>query len=375
MAAFGAMAAMRCGDSMLTTLAAEFNRPLSEASHVVSGFAISYGVMQLLYGPLGDRFGKLRVISLATAGCAIASVLAALSYSFDMLVAMRVFMGAAAAGVIPLSMAWVGDNFDYAERQKTLSRLLSATVGGMIAGQWLGGWLTEAVGWHFVFAVLAVLFAVASWTLWRPAADLAHQVSIPAGSSARTMLRLLGLPRVRWVLSAACIEGLAMFGVLAFVPSILVERYGLTVAVAGAVISLFGVGGFLYSRVAGPLIRVLGESGLAVCGGTLVAGSLLTLAWAGNWIATLPACLVAGAGFYMLHTTLQTQATQMAPEQRGMAVAWFACLLFIGQSAGVALMAGAVGLGLTVQALMVSAVILAALGVIVSFSVSIKSNP
>jgi predicted MFS family arabinose efflux permease len=53
-------------------------------------------------------------------------------------------------------------------------------------------------------------------------------------------------------------------------------------------------------------------------------------------------CLVTGLGFYMLHNTLQTNATQMAPERRGAAMALFASCLFVGQSVGIALTAALV---------------------------------
>ena len=46
-----------------------------------------------------------------------------------------------------------------------------------------------------------------------------------------------------------------------------------------------------------------------------------------------------GLGFYMLHNTLQTNATQMSPEARGTAVALFSSALYLGQSLGVALFA------------------------------------
>jgi predicted MFS family arabinose efflux permease len=52
-----------------------------------------------------------------------------------------------------------------------------------------------------------------------------------------------------------------------------------------------------------------------------------------------------GLGFYMLHNTLQVQATQMAPAARGTAVSLFACSLFFGQSTGVLLMAQSVDMG------------------------------
>ena len=54
-------------------------------------------------------------------------------------------------------------------------------------------------------------------------------------------------------------------------------------------------------------------------------------------LIAVAACLVAGLGFYMLHNTLQVNATQMAPAQRGSSLALFACTLFLGHSVGVTL--------------------------------------
>jgi predicted MFS family arabinose efflux permease len=49
----------------------------------------------------------------------------------------------------------------------------------------------------------------------------------------------------------------------------------------------------------------------------------------------VPACLLTGLGFYMLHNTLQTCATQLSTSARGTGVSMFACALFLGQSSGV----------------------------------------
>jgi predicted MFS family arabinose efflux permease len=115
----------------------------------------------------------------------------------------------------------------------------------------------------------------------------------------------------------------------------LVRQFGFGTSAAGAVLALFGVGGLLYSRLARRGLRLLGERGLANAGGATLAFALLLLSWSSHWLATLPACLLAGSGFYMLHATLQTQATQMAPSRRGAAVA--VCVLFIGQFIGASL--------------------------------------
>jgi predicted MFS family arabinose efflux permease len=83
-------------------------------------------------------------------------------------------------------------------------------------------------------------------------------------------------------------------------------------------------------------VHRLGETGLCRWGGLLVAASFVTVALSTNWWWAIPASFVSGMGFYMLHNTLQINATQMAPERRGAAVAAFAAAYFIGQSAGIA---------------------------------------
>ena len=148
LAAFCSMASMRVCDPMLVSLAREFSVTTGDASAVIAAFAVSYGVLQLFYGPLGDRLGKVRVVIGATFACALFSGVTALAPTLPVLVAARAAMGASAAGIIPLSMAWIGDNVPYEQRQETLAQLMVATVSGMMAGQWFGGFAVEALGWR-----------------------------------------------------------------------------------------------------------------------------------------------------------------------------------------------------------------------------------
>ena len=62
--AFGSGTSMRVSDALLPGLAKEFDLTLGHAALVITVFAITYGVSQLVFGPLGDRFGKYRVIAL-----------------------------------------------------------------------------------------------------------------------------------------------------------------------------------------------------------------------------------------------------------------------------------------------------------------------
>ncbi|MBY0410334.1 MAG: MFS transporter [Burkholderiaceae bacterium] len=343
LAAFSSMASMRVCDPMLVDLSREFAVTTGDASAVIAAFAVAYGVLQLAYGPLGDRLGKVRVILGATTACAVFSGMTALAPSFTMLVVSRAAMGAAAAGIIPLSMAWIGDQVPYEQRQETLARLMVATVTGMMAGQWFGGFATETLGWRTALAVLSVLFCTAALLLFRHA-RASGALNVHAGNDAGAAFSLAGyisntmallrIPRVRWVLSVVAIEGALAFGTLAFVPARMVNGFGLSASAAGGVMVLYGLGGLVYSLFARRWLAALGEQGLALVGALLIATGLLALAWAPAVAWAVGGSFLAGVGFYMLHNTLQVQATQMAPQARGAAVTLFAGVVVSRQLQG-----------------------------------------
>lgn len=369
LAGFASMASMRLCDPMLVVLGQEFQVTTGEASLVVSAFAVAYGVLQLFYGPLGDRFGKLRVISLAVLACAVFSAITSMASDLTLLVVMRGFMGAAAAGIIPLSMAWIGDQVAYDRRQEILAKLMGYTVSGMMAGLWFGGFAAEHLGWRTAFAVVSALFALAAFMLWRKLRSTPAQA---AGSSSfaayfPNTFQMLRVPRVRQVLVVTAIEGALVFGAMAFIPTHLHQRFDMSVVLAGSVMMLYGVGGLLYSQLARRWLGWLGgERGLVKTGAACIVLGLFTLGWAHQPVLGMLACFATGFGFYMLHNTLQVQATQMAPASRGTAVTLFACLLFFGQSSGVLLMAASVDRGWLPYAFSLAALGVAVLGLAIT---------
>lgn len=337
---------MRVCDPLLPALANEFAVSTGVAAQVISAFAIAYGLLQLFYGPLADRYGKFQVVSIAVLGCAASNLAAGLAPSLGWLVAFRAATGGTAAAIIPLTMAWIGDAVAYERRQEVLARLLSATVVGMIAGQWAGGVFADTLGWRSVFIALALLFAASgiamriAITRGRSTVAAAQAAKASATGDARSsylqrLRAVVGVPWAREVLAISIVEGAVAYSAFAFVPSYLHARFGLSMAWAGAVLALYGVGGFCYSRLAPRMLSRWGESGLASRGGIVLAAVFATLAATPHWQWALPACFAGGLGFYMLHNTLQTHATQMAPTVRGTAVSLFSCALFFGQSIGV----------------------------------------
>ena len=344
LAAFGSGVSQRVTDPMLPRLASEFSVSLGAASWVVTVFTIGYGLNQLFFGPLGDRFGKYRVIAWACVACALATLLCALATGFDGLLIARLLAGSMAAAVIPLSMAWIGDVVPYEQRQPVLARFLIGQILGVAAGQLLGGLAADYLGWRVPFYLLAVGFLSVSVLLFSMQKKLpphALEVIHAKGHALQRMFRefreVLRRPWARVVILTVFLEGAFVFGAFAFFASHLNAVHGLSLSAAGAVVMLFGAGGFVFASGSSSFVRRLGETGLARWGGIAMFISMLLFAVAGQWWLAIPACFFTGLGFYMLHNTLQTNATQMAPERRGAAVSAFAACYFIGQSAGLAL--------------------------------------
>jgi predicted MFS family arabinose efflux permease len=362
--ACGSAAALRVCDPLLPRLSSDFAIGLGTAAQTVTAFAVAYGVLQLAYGPVGDRYGKYRVVTLACAASALTSAACALAPSFGALVVARFFAGATAGALIPLSLAWIGDTIPYERRQPVMARFLLGQMFGIALGQLVGGLGADLWGPRPVFAVLAAWFAAATLLLWRshPAQGASGTGAQAVGSVLARFAAVLRVPWARFILASIYLEGVMLFGALAFIPTHLHRAYGLPLTVAGSFLMLYGVGGMIFAALSVILVRRLGEARLAASGGLVLLLALGAIALAHAPPVAALACLAAGLGFYMLHNTLQVNATQMAPAQRGSSVALFAACLFLGQSTGVALAGYAAerfGTGPVILACAVGVVILA----------------
>ncbi|MEP7297488.1 MAG: MFS transporter, partial [Burkholderiales bacterium] len=151
LAAFGSGISLRLTDAMLPLFAREFGITLGRAAGAITTFSIAYGLSQLFFGPLGDRFGKYRVIAWACAACALTASLCGLAQGFAQLEIARLIAGATAAAVIPLSMAWIGDVVPYDKRQPVLARFLIGQILGLSTGVFVGGFAADHQSWRMPF--------------------------------------------------------------------------------------------------------------------------------------------------------------------------------------------------------------------------------
>jgi predicted MFS family arabinose efflux permease len=344
LAGFASQAMVRVSDSLLPQIAADLAVTIGAASIVVTVYGLAHGTVQLFGGEIGDRFGKYYSVAGLSAIAAAATVLCGLAGSLSELVGYRLLCGLAAGCIIPLAMAFIGDVVPYENRQPVLGRYLTGQISGLLFGQVAGGVLGDMFGWRNVFFILGGIFAAAALALM---AELAFNPATRA-SSARPERKggliaeykvVLGSRWARFITISVFFEAALLYAVLSFIGADLHLRFGLSFTMVGLVVGCFAIGGLLYTFAVRLLVNRLGQIGLVIAGGALVSAGFLILSFQPVWWFAPLATLLIGLGFYMVHNTFQTNATQMSPQARGTAIAIFSSALYMGITFGVAVAA------------------------------------
>ena len=173
-------------NTALPAISAAFAANAEAVQWIVAGYALSFALLLMAGGRLGDSFGYRRVFLWGVAGFTLASAACGLARSAEELVAARLLQGAAGAVMSPQALALLQVLFEPLERVRKLA--LFGLVGGLasIAGPILGGLLIKAnlfgLGWRLVFLINLPVGLMALLSGWRFLPD--RRSGRPAGFDA-----------------------------------------------------------------------------------------------------------------------------------------------------------------------------------------------
>ena len=368
---------MRVIDPVVPAVARDLGVSVETAALLASAFTFPYALGQPILGSLGDALGKAKIIKISLTIALACIALAAVAPDIEALFLARIVGGAAAGGIIPLAFALVGDRFPFADRQIALSRLLMAIIAGQMLGALGSGVLASYAGWRASLAVASAL------TL---AALLVIMVQLkPRPHPERPRFTLAGMragyaqvftnPKSLVCFAAVFAEGIVIFGLFPFIAVLLEQRGAGGLKEAGFVLAGFGIGGFLYTFLVPSMLPRIGLMSMIRSGGAISALGFAALGLGASWPAEMAAFVLIGVGFYMVHNSLQTEATELAPDNRGAAVAAHAFFFFLGQAAGPLLYAaGLAGMG-HAPTLLLAAASMAAIGFATAFGLTARGSP
>ena len=158
----------------LPTIAARLGR-LTDVSWVVTAYVIAAAASTPLWGRLGDRHGRKRLLELSLTLFLTASAICGAAQDITVLVLARALQGVAAGGLMTLAMAAVGDLVEPRERARYQGYIAAAFAVATVVGPLVGGVIVDHASWRWVFYVnlpLGVL-ALAGLSLRLPAPELA----------------------------------------------------------------------------------------------------------------------------------------------------------------------------------------------------------
>ncbi len=281
----------------LPLLRRELGADMAAAQLTLSALMLSFGLAQMLWGPLADRFGRRPVLLLGLALYTLASAGCATAASIDALVVWRTLQGAALASAVVVARAVIRDLYEPTQGAHVMA--LALTGLGVIAllSPLLGGLLAAASGWRASLAGVALTgAAILAFIALRlpetlPAPNLQ---ALQLGPMLRGWLTIARHPGFRaWALLVACSYG-GLFTLLAGSSFVYMDVLGLSPSAYGAAMAVgslsYIAGTFLCRR----WIRLLGMQGTVRLGAWFtLAGGLLaaTLALAGVqtlWAVLLP---------------------------------------------------------------------------------------
>jgi DHA1 family bicyclomycin/chloramphenicol resistance-like MFS transporter len=262
----------------LPAITSEFGASMPQAQLTLTALLLAFGVSQLVWGPLSDRFGRRPVLLIGLAAYVVAAIGSALAPTTDLLIAWRVAQGVAMGAGVVCARAIVRDLYGPSEGARVMSKGLTGLGVIACASAPLGGLLTDLFHWRVALAALAVFGASALGMLaWRFEESLApkNPQALQPRALLRTWAEILRHPTF-WayaLLATASYGGLFTF--LAASSFVFIQVFGLSKTVYGLLMFSMSI-----SYISGTVIcrRLLPRFGVrrtvAIAGAcTLIAGT------------------------------------------------------------------------------------------------------
>ncbi|MGE3246452.1 MAG: MFS transporter [Beijerinckiaceae bacterium] len=369
LAAFSAAMANRAMDPLVSELARDFNVAVATAAGVISIYALPYAFAQPVLGPLGDYYGKGRVLRICMWALCASLVLTIASPTIGILMAARFFGGISSAGIMPVGMASIGDLYGPTERQQKIGTYVAVALTGYTFSAAVAGILAVWLSWRTIF-VITLVFAVAAAIMLSRIVETKPRPDKPMriGDAIAGYKKLFANPRAKFCFGAVFLEGVALWGTLPFISPILVARNEGGAGEAGLIITGMGLGGLLFTATVKYWLRLASPYRLMFLGGLITALGPVSLAFHAAWPWYAAVFFVAGFGFMAMHNSIQAEVANLAPELRGSAFSMHSCSLFMGHSLGPLIFTIGSALAGQTAMLAIFSLILAAIGPTISIA-------
>ena len=321
---------------ILPSISKDIGVNLASTSLIISAYMIPFGLFQLVFGYLADKFGKRQVISFSMVFFTIATGLCALGVGLTDLTIYRALTGAFAASVMPISLALIGDIFPLYERQSAIGTFLGISFLGQGLSMAIGGSIAYFFNWRGVFVMYAILSVAATILLL----TIGRNIPSTKNKDSKVFapyLNLIKNPLSLKIYLLVLLEGFFLLGSFSFLSGYIQVIYDFNNFLIGLIMSTFGVMSIIGGRISGKISTKVGRKRTILLGLSLALLAMLIIITLGHVLETLIIGIgLLGLGLMLAHSTFLTIATEFAAKARGVAMSLVAFCFMGGGGLGTA---------------------------------------
>jgi len=304
----------------LPELAGELNTSPASAQLSLTAGLLGLGFGQLIFGPLSDRYGRIRPLLWSLALLLAASVWCAMAQDIHQLIVARLLQGIAGAGGAVLSRAVARDLYNGHELTRFFALLMLVNGLAPIIAPVLGGAMLSWMNWRGIFGVLAVI----SIMLFASAALKLHETLPQERRSQGGIFSMLGsvfsLLRHRPFMGLCLTQGFVMAGMFAYIgasPFVLQQIYHLSPQMFSLCFAVNGIGLVISAQVSTRFSRRYGEMALVKTGLCIAAVASVALVIAASLGAPLIMLLIPLFFSVMVIGIVSPNAGSLAMQSQG----------------------------------------------------------
>ena len=316
---------------VLINLANDLNVSIDTAALTATFYMLTFGLFTILMGPLGDRYGKPLIVFIAALGTSFFSVLCVFSTNIQTLIILRAVNGGFASGILPVSIALIGEISPQQEKQNSIARIMSMMFLGGAVATTIGGALAYFGSWKLVYLVYGVaelVLAIVSYRYLKNIDSTKRMSNIlqlyKSALSNKSLLRILIL---------MFLMGFCVLGSFVYTGKLVESKTGLNVFLIGILLGAFGLGTVVAGRKVGNIRSQLGLP-FFIISGLLGFVSLITLVGFSSILTITITLFAFGSVFISLHSSFVTTAQSLLPDLRGTVMALASFSVVVGGSIG-----------------------------------------
>ncbi|MEL4358817.1 MULTISPECIES: MFS transporter [unclassified Luteococcus] len=329
-------ATLYCTQPLLPTLGEVFRITPAQAALSVSASTITLGIALLFLGPISDAIGRTNVMMTSLFACSMVTVATALSPTWELLLALRLLLGACVAGLPAVAVAYLREEIDAGAAGRATGLYIGGTALGGMSGRLVSGALADLFGWRWAIGgvgLLALACAVVVRALLLPSRHFTPQPLHPSQLTAKTLALLRNPVQLALMTLSGCAMGafVACFNAMGF--RLEAAPYRLSVGLAGTVFLVYAFGSWSSAR-AGRAAETHGASTVAIGGLAIHLLGIAVSAAQPLWLVVLGLSLIT-IGFFAAHGVASGWVAANAVQHRlgtGQAASLYLFAYYLGSS-------------------------------------------